>query len=64
MSRKCQISGRQGNNAYSVSHSHVRTKKHQSINLQRKKIWLKTESKWIKLRVSTKSIKMGYKISI
>ena len=64
MSRKCEFSGRCANNAYSVSHSHVRTKKRQNINLQRKKIWLASQKRWIKVRISTKIIKSIYKIHL
>ena len=37
MPKKCQISHRKANNAYSISHSHIRTKRSQNINLQKKK---------------------------
>lgn len=62
MSKKCQISQRQANNGYSVSHSHIRTKKLQHINLQKKKIWSKRESRWIKIRISTKTLKSRHQI--
>lgn len=62
MSRKCQITCRKANNAYSISHSHVRTKRLQHINLQKKRIWSIKQSKWIKVRISTKSIKSIHKI--
>lgn len=64
MSKKCQISNRQANNAYSISHSHIRTKRLQHINLQKKKIWSRLQSKWIKLRISAKTIKSRHKISV
>lgn len=57
MSRKCQISGRKANNGYSVSHSHVRTKRRQCINIQKKKIWSLAKSRWITVQISVKSIK-------
>jgi large subunit ribosomal protein L28 len=57
MTRKCIITGKKRNNGYSISHSHVRTKKIQQINLQNKKIWSSTDKKWIKMRISTKAIK-------
>ena len=64
MSKKCQVSNRKANNAYTISHSHIRTKKLQNINLQKKKIWSVSKNKWIKIRISTKSIKSIHKISI
>nr|QCI04883.1 ribosomal protein L28 [Bornetia secundiflora] len=64
MSKICQISNKKANNGYSVSHSHVRTKKKQNINLQFKKIWSIKTNKWIKVRISTKMIKSVHKIKL
>jgi large subunit ribosomal protein L28 len=57
MSKKCFVTGKKRNNGYSISHSHVRTKKIQQVNLQKKKIWFTTQKKWIKIKISTKAIK-------
>lgn len=64
MSKKCQISHRSANNAYSISHSHVRTKKLQNINLQKKKVWSARKSKWVTLRISVKSMKNRHMLMI
>jgi len=64
MSKKCQITQKKANNAYSISHSHVRTKKLQNVNLQKKKIWSVAQSRWIKMLVSTKALKSRHKITI
>ncbi len=57
MSRKCQLTGKKANNAYSISHSHRRTKKLQEVNLQWKRIWWAEGNRWVRLRISTKAIK-------
>jgi large subunit ribosomal protein L28 len=57
MSKKCFVTGKKRNNGYSISHSHVRTKKIQQVNLQNKKIWFTAQKKWIKMKISTKAIK-------
>ena len=57
MSKICQISGKKANNGYSISHSHIRTKKIQNVNLQTKKIWSIKQNRWIKVRISTKALK-------
>nr|YP_009315523.1 Ribosomal protein L28 [Liagora brachyclada]SCW24181.1 Ribosomal protein L28 [Liagora brachyclada] len=57
MSKICTITGKSRNNAYSISHSHVRTKKIQQVNLQTTKIWSIEKKKWIKVKVSTKAMK-------
>ncbi|HAX77155.1 MAG TPA: 50S ribosomal protein L28 [Cyanobacteria bacterium UBA11372] len=57
MSRVCQLTGKKANNAYAVSHSHIRTKKLQEVNLQTKRVWWPEGKRWVKLRISTKAIK-------
>ncbi len=57
MSRVCQLSGTKANNGMSVSHSHIRTKKLQQANLQQRKLWWAEGNKWVKLRVTTRTLK-------
>lgn len=57
MSRKCQLTGKKANNAFSISHSHRRTKRLQQPNLQWKRVWWPEGNRWVKLRLSTKAIK-------
>jgi len=64
MSKKCQVTNKRANNAYAISHSHIRTKRLQNVNLQNKRIWSKKQSCWIQVRISTKAIKNIAKISI
>jgi large subunit ribosomal protein L28 len=58
MSKKCHITGKTRNNGYAVSHSHSRTKKIQSVNLQKKKIWSSNQNCWVKRKISAKAIKI------
>ena len=64
MSRICQVSNKQANNGYSISHSHIRNKKKQHVNLQNKRMWSIKENRWIKVKVATKVIKSLYKFKI
>ncbi len=57
MSRVCDLSGTRANNGMAVSHSHIRTKKLQQANLQQRKLWWEEGKKWIKLRVTTRTLK-------
>jgi large subunit ribosomal protein L28 len=41
----------------SVSHSHVRTKKLQQVNLQYRRLWWAEGNRWIKLRLSTRALR-------
>lgn len=62
MPKICKVTQKKANNGYAVSHSHVRTKKKQEINLQRKRIWSYKQRKWIKTRLTTNAIKCMYKL--
>ncbi|MBD0268417.1 50S ribosomal protein L28 [Pseudanabaena sp. FACHB-2040] len=57
MGRKCDLTGKEANNAFAISHSHRRTKRLQHANLQEKRIWWPQGKRWVKLRISTKAIK-------
>jgi large subunit ribosomal protein L28 len=57
MSRVCQLTGKRANNGMAVSHSHVRTKKLQQVNLQERRLWWAEGKRWIKLRVATRTLR-------
>lgn len=57
MSRKCQLTGKKANNAFSISHSHRRNKRLQHVNLQWKRVWWPEGNRWVRLHISTKAIK-------
>ncbi|MBM5815954.1 MAG: 50S ribosomal protein L28 [Cyanobacteriota bacterium] len=57
MSRVCELSGQRANNGMAVSHSHVRTKKLQQVNLQKRRLWWAEGQRFITLRVSTRTLK-------
>lgn len=58
MSMRCQVLGKQPSFGKSVSHSHRRTNRRRDPNIQRKRYYLPSERRWIRLTVSTKAIKM------
>lgn len=64
MSKVCQITRKKANNGYTVSHSHIRTKKKQEVNLQRKKIWSHKQKRWIKIKIATRAIKSFHRLSL
>ncbi|MEB3259874.1 MAG: 50S ribosomal protein L28 [Cyanobacteriota bacterium] len=57
MSRVCELTGQRANNGMAVSHSHVRTKKLQQVNLQKRRLWWAEGQRFITLRVSTRTLK-------
>ena len=57
MSRRCELTGTTvlvGNN---VSHAHNKTKRRFLPNLQKKKIWLPEEKRFITVKATAKAIK-------
>ncbi|MFN7677195.1 MAG: 50S ribosomal protein L28 [Cyanobacteriota bacterium] len=57
MSRVCALTGQRANNGMAVSHSHVRTKKLQQVNLQKRRLWWAEGKRFVTLRVSTRALK-------
>ena len=58
MSARCQVTGRTLSFGNAVSHSHRRTRRRWSPNIQIKTYYLPSELRRIKLRVSAKGIKV------
>ena len=57
MAKVCQVTGKKPGFGKQLSHSHRRTNRRWNPNVQRKRYWLPSEKRWIKLNVSTKGIK-------
>ncbi|WP_341502680.1 50S ribosomal protein L28 [Gallaecimonas sp. GXIMD4217] len=58
MSRVCQVTGKGpvvGNN---VSHAHNKTRRRFLPNLQSHRFWVASENRFVKLRVSTKGMRI------
>lgn len=58
MSRICQVTGKSPGFGNAVSHSHRRTKRRFDPNIQNKRYWLPSERRFVKLRISTKGMKV------
>jgi large subunit ribosomal protein L28 len=57
-SGRCQVTGRTVSFGNTVSHSHRRTRRRWSPNIQTKTYYLASEGRGVTLRVSTKGIKV------
>lgn len=57
MARKCQITGKGPNAANNVSHAHNRSKRRQLPNLQKKRIYIPEEKRYVTVRISARAIK-------
>tara|TARA_Y100000589_G_C27178807_1_gene639852 strand:+ start:436 stop:672 length:237 start_codon:yes stop_codon:yes gene_type:complete len=64
MSRVCELTGAKANNGMAVSHSHIRTKKLQQVNLQKRRLWWTEGNRWVTLRISTKALKSIQKVGL
>ncbi|MDB4987948.1 MAG: rpmB [Myxococcaceae bacterium] len=57
MSKVCQVTGKRALRGNRVSHSNHKTIKFTQPNLQSKRFWLESESRWIKLRLSVAAMR-------
>ncbi len=58
MSRVCQVTGKRPTAGNNVSHAHNRTRRRFMPNIQSHRFWVESENKWVKLRVSTKGMRI------
>ncbi len=52
MSRVCQVTGKKPIGGNHVSHANNKTKRRFLPNLQYRRFWVESESRWVRLRVS------------
>lgn len=64
MSRVCQVTGKAPLVGRNVSHANNKTKRRFNPNLQEHRFWLESEKRYIKLRVSTKGMRIIDKYGI
>ncbi|MCE1166242.1 MAG: 50S ribosomal protein L28 [Bacteroidetes bacterium] len=57
MSKVCSVTGKKGLTGNNVSHANNRTKRKQQPNLQKKRIWIEDEKRFVTLKLSTEAIK-------
>lgn len=58
MSRVCQVTGKRPMAGNNVSHANNKTRRRFLPNLQSHRIWVESENRWVKLRVSTKGLRI------
>ncbi|MFI8460942.1 50S ribosomal protein L28 [Kitasatospora sp. NPDC085464] len=57
MSAHCQLTGRKPGFGNAISHSHRRTRRRFDPNIQRKRYWLPSEGRYVRLTLSAKGLK-------
>jgi large subunit ribosomal protein L28 len=58
MSRVCQVTGKKPISGNNVSHSNIKSKRRFLPNLHRHRFWVESENRWVRLRVSTKGMRI------
>ncbi|MEX2479915.1 MAG: 50S ribosomal protein L28 [Gammaproteobacteria bacterium] len=58
MSRVCQVTGKRPISGNNVSHAHNKTRRRFLPNLQTHRFWVDSERRWVRLRVSTKGLRI------
>jgi large subunit ribosomal protein L28 len=58
MTRVCQVTGKRPISGNNVSHSNVKTRRRFLPNLHRHRFWVESENRWVRLRVSTKGLRI------
>ena len=64
MSRVCQVTGKKPVSGNNVSHAHNKTKRRFLPNLHSHRFWVESEQRWVRLRVSTKGMRIIDKLGI
>lgn len=64
MSRVCMVTGKKPVTGNNVSHAHNKTRRRFSPNIHSHRFWVETEKRFVKLRVSTKGMRIIDKLGI
>lgn len=64
MSRICQVTGKRPMTGNNVSHANNRTRRRFLPNLQTHRFWVESEKRFVKLRVSSKGMRIIDKAGI
>lgn len=57
MARVCEVTGKKPMTGHHVSHANNKTKRRFLPNLQRRRFWVESESRWISLRLSNVALR-------
>ncbi len=61
---KCQLTGKRRLVGMNVSHAHNRTKTVQKPNIQKKRVYIPEEDRWVTLKLSTRALRTIDKIGL
>lgn len=58
MPRICQVTGKGRMTGNRVSHSNIKSKRRFLPNLHHHRFWVESENRWVRLRISTKGLRI------
>ena len=58
MSKVCQVTGKKPMSGNNVSHANNRNKRRFLPNLHSKRIWVESENRWVRLRLTTAGLRV------
>lgn len=58
MSKVCQVTGKRPVTGNNVSHSQIKTKRRFLPNLQTHRFWVESEKRFVRLRITTKGMRI------
>ncbi len=61
---KSDITGKRRLKAQNVSHSNIKTKRWQNVNIQRRRIWVPEVGRFVTLKITTRDIRTIDKIGL
>ena len=64
MSKVCQVTGKRPTTGNNVSHANNKTRRRFLPNLHDRRFWVESEKRWVRLRVSSKGMRMIDKMGI
>lgn len=64
MSRVCMVTGKKPVTGNNVSHAHNKTRRRFSPNIHTHRFWVESEKRFVKLRVSSKGMRIIDKLGI
>ena len=64
MARICQVSGKRTRSGNNVSHANNKTRRKFIPNLHTHRIWVESQNRYVKLRLSTKGLRTIDKLGI
>ena len=57
MARRCKLTGKRRNVGFKISHAHNKSKKVQHPNIQMKRVWLESEKRLVRVKLSTRALR-------